>query len=260
MSDLFTSSPAGWALLFALGLRHGLDPDHIAVIDGLALGPAERGRGSAAWTGLLFSAGHGLSFTAATVTAALLRERLAPPPAVAEVVDWLSIAVLVGLGAANLSALHRPGDYKPAGWRARWLRGPTRGGPVAALAMGAVFGLMFDTVVQAAALGLAAAARGGVGFALLASLVFNLGMSTTDGVDGFLLARALRRGAERVRGYRRRVGWIVVALAFSMAALELISKLGGLEVNGVTLTVLGTSAAALALGASLKPERRRRPA
>ena len=53
--------PSDWsallALVFVLGLRHGIDADHIATID--ALTRLRSGRRAARWCGALFALGHG---------------------------------------------------------------------------------------------------------------------------------------------------------------------------------------------------------
>ena len=54
-------SGAALGLTFLLGLRHGLDPDHIAIIDGFAFRAAEERPGLAPWVGTLFATGHSIS-------------------------------------------------------------------------------------------------------------------------------------------------------------------------------------------------------
>ena len=49
------------ALVFLLGLRHGLDPDHLAAIDGLTR--AGTREGARRWCGLFFALGHGVVIT-----------------------------------------------------------------------------------------------------------------------------------------------------------------------------------------------------
>ncbi|MEN9551300.1 MAG: High-affinity nickel transport protein, partial [Pseudomonadota bacterium] len=62
-----TTLLATCGLLLALGFRHGLDPDHIAVVDGMT---RLRHKGSAYWkarlTGFQFAAGHSLTILLAT--------------------------------------------------------------------------------------------------------------------------------------------------------------------------------------------------
>ncbi len=57
MHTSHTSPLALLGLVLALGIRHGVDPDHIAAIDGLSrLRPSS-------WNGVLFALGHGLMMT-----------------------------------------------------------------------------------------------------------------------------------------------------------------------------------------------------
>src|SRR3977135_1593254 len=51
------------ALVFALGLRHGFDPDHLVAIDGLTRSSARARPGMSRWSGLFFSLGHGAVVT-----------------------------------------------------------------------------------------------------------------------------------------------------------------------------------------------------
>lgn len=54
------------ALVFMLGMRHGMDADHLAAIDGFArLRPSR-------WTGVLFGLGHGLVVTVLALVASRL--------------------------------------------------------------------------------------------------------------------------------------------------------------------------------------------
>ena len=46
-------------MVYTLGLKHGMDPDHLATIDGIPRTNASRNEQLARWSGFLFSAGHG---------------------------------------------------------------------------------------------------------------------------------------------------------------------------------------------------------
>jgi len=50
-------------LVFALGLRHGFDPDHLVAIDGLTRSSARVRPGMSRWSGLFFSLGGSGSAT-----------------------------------------------------------------------------------------------------------------------------------------------------------------------------------------------------
>jgi high-affinity nickel-transport protein len=66
--------PTHWlsiiAVVFLLGLKHGLDPDHLAAIDGLTRFNAQRRPRLSRWSGLLFSAGHGVVVTLVAIAVA----------------------------------------------------------------------------------------------------------------------------------------------------------------------------------------------
>ena len=67
-------------LAVALGLRHGVDPDHLAAIDGLSrLRPSR-------WNGVLFAIGHGILVTLLAVGVGGLLARTVGPYA-----PWLLI-------------------------------------------------------------------------------------------------------------------------------------------------------------------------
>jgi len=71
---------AGLALMvFLLGLRHGMDPDHLATIDGLARYNGQNRPRLARWSGCFFSLGHGAIVTlVAGFVAATLHDGAAP--------------------------------------------------------------------------------------------------------------------------------------------------------------------------------------
>src|SRR5712671_4775954 len=110
------------AVVFLLGLKHGLDPDHLAAIDGLTrFNAASRPRLSR-WSGLLFSAGHGLVVTAIAVAVATVASEWRAPPWLEDAGAWISIAFLTLLGVANLASVLRAprgAPVRPVGLRGR---------------------------------------------------------------------------------------------------------------------------------------------
>jgi high-affinity nickel-transport protein len=165
----------------------------------------------------------------------------------AEMVDWGVIALMALVGVLNLRALRRPTTYSPVGWKQGLAPGLAKAThPLGVLAVGVVFGLVFDTASQAAAWGLAASASGGLREVLMLCLVFGAGMTLTDTVDSQLVARLLRRGGNggQVQAYRRGVGWLIVALSLGMAGFALARKLMGVQdLPDMLLTALGLTMA-----------------
>lgn len=214
------------ALIFLLGMRHGLEPDHLAAVDGLTMRSLPRHPRWAPWMGALFALGHGVTVLAIVAVAAMAAERYTPSEALFGWLEWLPIVLLLliagmnartllaGAQLANVRSLLLPG----------WLRGAS--GPLGGVLVGMLFALVFDTALQAAAWGYAAVALGGMGPALLTGGVFAVGMGVTDTFDGWVTAKVMRTGKEDiVRAFRRRLGWPIVAICVAMAACMAAGKL-----------------------------------
>lgn len=201
--------PADWnallALVFVLGLRHGVDADHVATIDALTRLSSRHQR--ARWCGALFAAGHGTAVLALVMVVAIASRGWQPPPWLSLLGAWISIGLLALLGMANLRAAWRT---KPdeviafSGLRGRLLGRLLGGGhPAAAAGIGALFALSFDTVSLALMFAVSGSAAGGTAHALLLGTAFATGMMLTDGANGFWLAHLLHRsGAAAARAAR----------------------------------------------------------
>jgi len=206
------------ALIFLLGMRHGLEPDHLAAVDGLTLRSQAASPRWAPWMGTLFALGHGVTVLAIVAVAALASQQFSPSETLFGWLEWLPIALLLLIAAMNARSLLAGAQLAEVRGRLlpRWLRRAS--GPFAAILVGMLFALVFDTALQAAAWGYAAVALGGMQPALLTGLVFAVGMGVTDTFDGWVTAKVMRTGqAEIVRAFRRRLGWPIVAICVAMA-------------------------------------------
>ncbi|HEX8404264.1 MAG TPA: hypothetical protein VF670_06575 [Duganella sp.] len=240
----------GLSLMFMLGLRHGFDPDHIAIIDSMAYRAlAERPR-LAPWTGTLFALGHGLAVTAIAVVLGAFAGGIALAPALRALLDWLPTLLLILVGTLNLRDLLsvQPGAhaYRPKGWKTLFLPLRLRDSshPLAMFGTGVLFALVFDTATQAAAWGYAATANAGSATALVAGLAFTAGMVVTDSADGRLMVRLLRGACGQadaaVSAYRRRIGWTVVLMSYAMALYQITTMLRpDAELDELAFTALG---------------------
>lgn len=217
MGTAFPAEIALVALVFALGLRHGLDPDHLVAIDGLTRSSRSR------WSGFFFSLGHGIVITLLGVVLALAATDWQPPGWVEGVGTLVSIGILVALGAANLAMSLRPlqdGHVPMVGLRGRWLteRLARASHPVVVAAIGAAFAVSFDTLSHALLFSASGAAGAGWLVAAALGLVFTCGMVITDALNGWWVARMI--GSSDARGSR----WIsltVALLCFGIAATGL---------------------------------------
>jgi high-affinity nickel-transport protein len=263
------SMPQDWPglllLVFMLGVKHGMDPDHLATIDGLArFNLCARPRLSR-WSGFLFSLGHGLVVMAAAALVAATANRWSAPQWLENVGAWISIAFLLALGCLNLLAVLRaPRDcvVRTAGLKGRWLGRLTETShPVLIAAIGAAFALSFDTLSQVAFFSLAAAPITGWAFSVFLGLVFMLGMMATDGANGLWVSRMLSRADRRSLIASRAVGLSVALLSLSIAALGLAHILAP---DAVALTerasmMMGLGVAAILLASYALAMRLSRP-
>lgn len=243
-------SISGLVLMFVLGLRHGLDPDHIACIDGLtwqALGRAGH-RSHAPWIGTLFALGHGLLVTLIAAGVSLLSHQVSFPEALVQVFDWVPTALLVLVGTMNLRLLlRRDAAFQPTGWKLKLIPHRLRhhGSPWAVVLIGVLFATVFDTATQASAWGYVASHRGGgLPAALAAGAVFTLGMVITDTLDGRLVCAIDRRadGQAVARRYRRVLGWLIVFISYGVAAYNIGKALvPALEMGDATFSLTGAA-------------------
>lgn len=211
---------AGMALLaFTLGMRHGMDADHLATIDGFARGHAQQHPRLAQYSGLLFSLGHGGVVIGVAAVASM--SGAWELPAWLEVSGALiSIVFLLLLGLLNLrQVLRTPAGQRlrPAGLKSRLLPVSSGGGsPLWIMITGVLFAFSLDTLSQA--LLFSVAGTGAVWIATLLGLLFTLGMMASDALNGMWTAWMLRRADRAAASASRVMGLMVALLSLGVAA------------------------------------------
>jgi high-affinity nickel-transport protein len=189
-------------LVWALGLRHGLDADHLAAIDGLSrMRPSK-------WNGVVFALGHGGVVTALAVGAGELLDDVD----LGALTPWLFVAIAV----ANAWRLFRPHAHA----RARF---PVVYSP---LLLGMLLAVGFETSSQLAALSLSARVS-----PLYLGVAFTVGMVCSDGLDGWLASRVQQGGGGRAKRAGVILGWAVVLASLALAGAEF----AGLDLESVSL-------------------------
>jgi high-affinity nickel-transport protein len=263
--------PTHWlplvAVVFLLGLKHGLDPDHLAAIDGLTRFNAGRRPMVTRWSGLLFSAGHGVVVTMVAVTVATVATEWRAPQWLDQAGTWISIAFLALLGAANLAAVLRTprGEMvRPMGLRSRFFRRMTRAEhPVVIAAVGASFALSFDTFSQAVLFSVTGSHLAGWLFAAALGLIFTAGMMATDALNGLWVSHLVRSADRRAAAASRVMSVAVALVAIAIAGLATARRaLPGLDAGldawdtALGLAVVATVACAYAVALRITREAR----
>lgn len=226
MHELSDSLPALMALGFVLGLRHGLDPDHLAAIDAVAQSSAVRRPLLARLTGTLFSVGHGavVVFVALLATSAV--QQYQPPGWMTTLGAVISIASLLGLSLGTLASIWKepPGARIAIGGprSAILLRIFSAHSAVSVVGIGALFAISFDSLSLGVLFAGAAAKWGGLVRVLLPALSFVAGMATTDGLNGLLIAQLAARADLRAATASRLMAVAVAGMGIAVAALTLI--------------------------------------
>jgi high-affinity nickel-transport protein len=217
---LFTGQPLllGTALLaYSLGLRHGLDPDHIAAIDNVTRKLMQEGHRPVG-IGLFFALGHSAVVVLASIAIALVTnaatERFVQLRVIGGIVGTSASALfLFAIAVANMAVLRGVyGAFRQArnseqlraeeidillgqrGWLARLFR------PLFGLVsrswhmfpIGLLFALGFETASEISLFGLSAQASSGISAwsVLVFPCLFAAAMTLVDAADGMLMLGA----------------------------------------------------------------------
>lgn len=213
-------------LSMVLGMKHGMDADHLAVIDGLTrFNMAAKRTRLARLCGFLFSLGHGVVVCAVALAASTMFHQTTVPQWLDGVGGWVSTFFLLALGGLNLHAVFSTPPHEMVSLvslKGRWLGRLNRtSNPLAVLLVGALFAISFDTLSQAALLSAASVHFGGVAYALALALSFMLGMMVADAVNGLWISHLLCRADATARSASRIMGLTVAMLSLGVAALGL---------------------------------------
>jgi high-affinity nickel-transport protein len=219
---------AGALAVFALGLRHGADPDHLAAIDNLTRNSFEEKPWLSRFCGSLFAGGHSIMVLSIAALVGLLGTHLGRYGATIETIGtWISIVVLVLIGVMNLAQL-RNGTGRLVGVKTRLLPRALRDGssPWLAVPVGLLFGFGFETSSQVATYAVAFGIGSGVLGALFIGALFCLGMLCTDTLDSVLVHRLVSDRSSLQLSTIRVWVWSVTLVALVVAAYELAQVLG----------------------------------
>jgi high-affinity nickel-transport protein len=215
--------------VFALGLRHGADPDHLAAIDNVTRNSYARMPLLSRFAGTLFALGHSVMVLSIAAIVGLLGSRFAAHSAIIELIGtWLSIAILILLAAFNIRQLTSGSSARMSGVRNRLLPKALREGTSALLAVpiGLLFGFGFETSSQIATYTIAFSLEAGVLGAVVVGAAFCVGMICTDTLDSLLVHRLISYHADAMPRVVRVWIWSVTLVAIFVALYEMAQVLG----------------------------------
>jgi high-affinity nickel-transport protein len=252
------------ALAYSLGLRHGLDPDHIAAIDNVTRRLMQEGKRPVA-VGFFFALGHSTVVVVASAAVALaasaFADRFAGLREIGNLIGTSASALfLFAIAAANLVVLRgvyhafrraRAGHeiceddlellLAQRGWLARLFR------PLFRLVsrswhlfpIGVLFALGFDTASAISLFGLSVQAshEASAWSVLVFPALFAAAMTLVDTADGILMLGAY--GWAFVKPARK----LFYNLAMTLVSVVVAFFIGGIEVLGLIADRLGRDGA-----------------
>jgi len=214
-------------LVFVLGIRHGLDADHLAYIDGTARHNWRKNSSFAPWVGTFFSFGHSLVVVIISIILGLVSSTFTYPSYFDSIGTWVSILSLFLIGTLNLSTLLRTAkgqDYQPLGIKGKILPKllTETTNPLVIVLTGIIFAMAADTVSQTAVWALAAT-HFSSSLPIFLGIVFMIGMMITDTVDSLLTYRMINQSGKIGGKAMKMMGWVIVALSYGVSIYEMIT-------------------------------------
>ncbi|WP_419879576.1 sodium:proton antiporter [Brevibacillus centrosporus] len=212
-------------LVFILGLRHGLDADHLAFIDGQTRFNWRMGSPIARWVGTLFSFGHGAVVASMAVILGMLVNDFTFPEHFDTFATWVSISSLFLIGTLNIYNLLRTKankqEFHVSGIKGKLISKIAKGttNPFLIILVGALFALAAETVSQTSVWAIAAG-NSNTYMPLILGLVFMLGIMITDTIDSLVVYRMITQSNKHGQFASRMIGWVIVVLAYGVSFYE----------------------------------------
>ncbi|MDB5158790.1 MAG: High-affinity nickel permease-like protein [Mucilaginibacter sp.] len=222
---LLQQNLSGFIILLVLGLRHGLDPDHITIIDGYTYRLHEKKSVWSRWVGSLFALGHGAMVIVIALSLSILKNSFKMPAWLDIIVEWLPLSMLLMIGISNIISLTRKKQITPS-FRKRLLPKyfNTHLNPFTVILTGIIFGFIFDTSSQIAAFGYAVSASSQVMYAVLGGLVFSIGLIMTGTCDSFLLNKLLKTfDQKKIQTHRFKLNVLITIMCFVLPIYKVAS-------------------------------------
>ena len=228
---------------FIIGLRHGLDPDHLAIIDSVSMQQA--GKTDTKWNGLMFSLGHGFTVTLVGVMIAYMAHTNWLPVSFIQFTEWLPIGLLLFTAVYNIYYLTATNSHQNvASWKLELIKKLKTGSLLQMLFIGILFALVFDTTTQTAAWTLTAGKDSKVVVALLIGIVFTIGMAITDTTNSFFFAKSYSQIPQNRQQQllQKALGWVVVFVTLMLGLHQLSEKLAfPLPISDTFIKFMGVS-------------------
>ena len=209
-----------------LGMRHGLDPDHIAIINTTNFNNHTKGK-SNSWGGFFFSLGHGVTVTLVGILIIVLSESLKPFTLLLQLTEWIPIVLLLFTGVYGLNNLLKKKKEHNHKHLSKFLSN-SKYPSLKLFLTGLVFALIFDTSTQVAAWGLAgqnSLTYNPYVVTILIGLFFTTGMIITDTFSGIVFYKLLNSNETKFN-LKTLLSLLVIFTSLTLGIIQLLEKIG----------------------------------
>lgn len=210
-------------LVFALGVRHGFDLDHLATIDAITRTVKENQRLSK-FVGFLFSLGHGVIVICMAWIMSSGMVELQSTQWLEWFGHWVSVFFLLVFGLLTLWRVLFSSQNLPTGLGTfifKKILNKTAN-PLLIILIGALFAVSFDTITQVALFSISATVMMEYFFPLILGLIFMLGMMMSDGLNGWVISSLLQRADNRSSLISRSIGLIIAGFSLILGIKEIV--------------------------------------
>lgn len=215
------------AMVFVLGIRHGLDLDHLATIDAISRNLKDN-QGLSKRVGVLFSLGHGLVVILFSLLLGTGLVQAGQFPWLDRFGSWVSIlflflfALMTFFNVIFYQAPEMP--RMPLGFKSFLFKkqGLTLNRPLWIMAVGALFALSFDTFTQVALFSLSLNMMAGWVLSLMLAVIFMIGMMASDGLNGFFIASLIQGADQSSERISRVFGLLIASFSLLIGTLEVM--------------------------------------
>ena len=207
-------------------MRHGLDPDHIAIINATNFNNHTQGK-SNSWSGFFFSLGHGVTVTLIGVLIITLNESLKSFTLLLQLTEWVPIFLLLFTGFYGLyNILNKKEQHSHK--RFSSFLSNSKYPSLKLFLTGLVFALIFDTSTQVAAWGLVgqkSLSYNAYAVTVLIGLSFTIGMILTDTLSGIVFYQVLNTNNSKFN-LKTFLSLIVIFTSLMLGIIQLLEKIG----------------------------------
>lgn len=246
--EIFYQNLSALLVLFILGLRHGLDPDHITVIDNFTYRLHENKNSWSKYVGTFFTLGHGIMVIAIAITLSYLKNSFEVPSWFDFLLSWIPMVLLLIMGIGNTTSLLQAKNGNTLSVKKHLIPKflAKSSNPFAVFITGLIFGFIFDTSSQIAAFGLAVSGTHHWLFALIGGVIFSIGLIFTGTIDSLILSKLLLTfDRNKIQKHRFKLNVLITAMCFVIPMYKVLTilnsnlELSDLQNNMVGLSFLG---------------------